>query len=121
MSERTYCSELAADDPMWGTADEVDVWLLLEYKSTWNRKAVPDNSLSEASKSWLERNIAAVTAKGLKIRVQFIRQPEMDRDTNCLMVAYDDRLWAYRGVGYEFLQEVDVARALDEPVRQLRD
>ena len=101
---------------MWGTADEVDVWLLLEYQSTWNAKAVTDNSLHEESKNWLERNIAAVMAKGLKVRVQFIRQPELERETTCLMIAFDDRLWAYRGDDYEFLEEVDVAKALDAPL-----
>lgn len=117
MNERSYCSELAADEPMWGTAPEVDVWLLLEYEPIWNAKAVTDNSLHEASKNWLERTIAAIAAKGLKVRVQFIRQPEIDRDDSCLMVAFDDRLWVYRGVGYEFLQKVDVAGALDAPTR----
>ena len=54
MSERSYCSELAIDEPMWGTAEEVDVWLLLEYNPTWNAKAVTDNNLDDASKNWLE-------------------------------------------------------------------
>ena len=115
VSERSYCSELAIDQPMWGTAEEVDVWLLLEYKPSWNAKAVTDNTLDDASKKWLEQTITTVMAKGLKIRVQFMRQPDIDGDTTCLMVAFEDRLWAYRGVGYEFLQEVDVAAALDEP------
>ncbi|MCZ6616874.1 MAG: hypothetical protein O7E57_01985 [Gammaproteobacteria bacterium] len=113
MNERDYCSRLAADEPMWGTAEEVDVWLLLEYKSSWAARTVTDNSLNEASKNWLERTTRAVTEKGLKVRVQFIRQPEMERDSSCLMVAFDDRLWVYRGVGYEFLKEVDVVTTLD--------
>ncbi|MCZ6854273.1 MAG: hypothetical protein O7G86_10175 [Gammaproteobacteria bacterium] len=117
MSERSYCSELAIDEPMWGTAEEVDVWLLLEYNPTWNAKAVTDNNLDDSSKNWLEETIATVMAKDLKVRVQFIRQPELDRDTTCLMVAFDGRVWSYRGVGYEFLQQIDVTASLDEPAQ----
>ena len=65
---------------MWGTADEVDVWLLLEYRSSWEARVVTDNSLNQASRTWLEGTVKAVEAIGLKVRVQFIRQPESDRD-----------------------------------------
>ena len=75
---RIYCSDLAraAAAPLIGTAEPVDVWLLLEYAPTWRPRATDDNSLPAAVNAWLD---AAVTrlAETLQCtaRVQFIRQP----------------------------------------------
>ena len=86
MSERTYCSEANAGEPLLGTADVVDVWLLLEYRPAWKAKAVTDNDLSAGVRRWLTDGMAGLRAAGLKVRPQMIRQPEIDRpDTRLLL------------------------------------
>ena len=47
--DRQYCSDLsrAQGEPMLGTADPVDLWLLLEYKSSWKPRAIEDNGLDD--------------------------------------------------------------------------
>ena len=78
MPERVYCSDLclASGEPLLGTAGQVDVWLLLEYKPVWRAKATDDNDLAAPMKAWLERTVAAYAAKGQTARPQFIRRPE---------------------------------------------
>ena len=59
---------------MLGTADRVDVWLLLGYRGTWHAKAMADNDLPVAVQTWLRRQVDAFANKGLKARPQFVRQ-----------------------------------------------
>ena len=78
MPERVYCSDLclASGEPLLGTAGQVDVWLMLEYKPVWRAKATDDNDLAAPMKAWLEQTVAVYAAEGLKARPQFIRRPE---------------------------------------------
>jgi hypothetical protein len=115
MSERVFCCEENPDEPMIGTADRVDVWVLLEYRPTWKAKALADNGLDAQTRRWLEENLAALEAAGLKARPQFIRRPELDRDETRLFVATTDGLFTAAGVGYEFLQDIRLPDALDSP------
>ena len=105
MSERIYCCEASADQPMLGTAAVVDVWLLLEYRPAWRAKAMADNALGEAVRSWLARGIEALEGEGYKVRPQFIRQPEIDRPDTRLLVHHDGVLRAFGsgGPGYDGL------------------
>ena len=106
MAERIFCCEQNADEPMIGTADRVDVWVLLEYKPTWKAKALADNSLDADTRAWLDDNLAALENAGLKARPQFIRRPELDCDATQLFVATAQGLFGAAGVGYEFLQQI---------------
>ena len=83
---RVYCCEANAGEPMLGTADVVDVWLLLEYRAAWRARAWTDNDLSAAVRDWLAQGVADMQAQGLKVRPQFIRQPESDRSDLRLML-----------------------------------
>ena len=115
--ERVYCSDLclASGEPMLGTATQVDVWLLLEYKPIWRAKAVEDNDLATATKGWIDRTVAAVEAKGGKARVQFIRRPELDTALTTLFVAESGALRRFQGEGYAEIQHLDVDTApMDE-------
>ena len=105
MSERIYCCEASADQPMLGTAAVVDVWLLLEYRPAWRAKAMADNALGEAVRSWLAHGIEALEGQGYKVRPQFIRQPEIDRPDTRLLVHHDGVLRAFGsgGPGYDGL------------------
>ena len=111
MNERHYCSDLslAAGEPMAGTADRVDVWLLLEYNPAWRAKAVTDNDLSPKIKAWLDQQMASVTELGLKPRLQFIRRPELDREEITLFVGTVEGLYQFDSVGYDAITDLDVA------------
>ncbi|MDA1077365.1 MAG: hypothetical protein O3A63_21855, partial [Proteobacteria bacterium] len=70
MAPRIYCSEHSPEEPMLGTADVVDVWLLLEYRPTWKGRAIEEGDLSEPLKKWLADQISSLAAIGLKARPQ---------------------------------------------------
>ena len=97
---------------MAGTSDQVDVWLLLEYRPAWKAKALPASDLAPATKDWLQRSVDAFAAQGLRARPQLIRQPELDTDQVRLLVGHGEQLWEFTGTGYDFLQELDLAGAL---------
>lgn len=105
MSERAYCSEANGDEPMLGTADVVDVWLLLEYRPAWKAKAVTDNDLSTGVRRWLAAGMEALGEQGLKVRPQLIRQPEIDRPDTRLLIYHDGLLREFGSgaVGYDDL------------------
>ena len=116
-NDRVYCSDLclASGEPMLGTATQVDVWLLLEYKPVWRAKAVEDNELATATKDWIDRAVSAVAAKGGKARVQFIRRPELDSALITLFVAESGTLRRFQSEGYAEIQHIDIdAAKMDE-------
>ncbi len=105
---RQYCSQLNSAESMWGTAAQVDVWLLLEYKPAWQAKVLADNDLAEQTRSWLAQSISRLSEAGYRVRPQFVRQPELDRDDSRLLVAVSERLLEFSGTGYDFLQSLDL-------------
>ena len=115
MTERTYCSQANPDEPMLGTADVVDVWLLLEYRPVWKARAVDENDLSEGVRRWLADGITALRAAGLKVRPQMIRQPEIDRSDTRLLVHHEGVLREFGSgkAGYDDL----VRTPIEELVR----
>ena len=115
MAERIYCSEQNAHEPMMGTADRVDVWLLLEYKPAWKARAVDDNNLDEGTRAWLADQVDALAALGLRARPQLIRQPEIDSDQVRLLVGLPERLLAFSGRGYDFLENLDLTAVVAQP------
>lgn len=126
MTERIYCSEANPAEPMLGTSDVVDVWLLLEYRPVWKARAVADNELSEAARRWLAEGVAALQAEGLKVRPQLIRQPEIDRSDTRLLVHHDGLLREFGSgeAGYDDLirtpiealvRDSSIGAAMDAP------
>jgi hypothetical protein len=115
--ERSYCSErsLAQAEPMAGTADQVDVWILLEYVPVWSAKATTDNALAPPTREWLQGFVKDVQARGLKPRVQFIRQREIDRSEVTLFIAANDALHRFDAPDYATLTRVSLANALAAP------
>ncbi|MCY4056754.1 MAG: hypothetical protein OXG44_02005 [Gammaproteobacteria bacterium] len=116
--DRVYCSDLclASGEPMLGTAVEVDVWLLLEYKPAWKPKAIEDNDLARRTRDWLDRTLAAVDESGRKARAQFIRRPELDTDETTLFIAEEGTLKRFRSLGYDEIQELTLDSARLEAV-----
>lgn len=126
MTERVYCSEINPDEPLCGTAEVVDVWLMLEYRPTWKAKALPQSDLTVAVKDWVQGTIDQLANAGLRARPQLVRQPELDRDDVRLLVGHGGRLLEFSGIGYDFLADIDLsvladgtlpsgARRLEEP------
>jgi (2Fe-2S) ferredoxin len=117
MPERRFCCEMNPDEPLAGTADVVDVWVMLEYRPVWRARAVADNALGPATRAWLERNLAALEVAGIRARPQFIRRPEIDTPEIHLMLGVPGRLLEFRGRGYRFLEALDLERIVREPER----
>ncbi|MGE0625369.1 MAG: sucrase ferredoxin [Pseudomonadales bacterium] len=109
---RTYCSEQNPEEPLWGTADTVDVWLCLEYRPAWKARALTDNALAAPTRQWLEQTVAALAGIGLKARPQFVRQPRIDREDVRLLVTSAGRTARFSGRGYDFLLDLDLPAQL---------
>lgn len=100
---------------MAGSADRVDVWVLLEYRPVWRARPLLDSGLDPAILSWLDDGLTALANDGLKARPQLVRQPELDSDQVRLMVGVRERLAVFSGQGYGFLKDVDLAAVAREP------
>ena len=98
---------------MCGTAEVVDVWLLLEYRPGWRAKALPESDLTAVTQEWVQSCIASFAEQGLRVRPQLIRQPELERDDVRLLVGYAGRLLQFRGKGYDFLSDLDLSGLID--------
>ncbi len=110
MTERQYCSDLslAAGEPLAGTAARVDVWLLLEYNPVWRAKAVTDNDLSPTVVAWLDQQMESMTDRGLQPRLQFIRQPELDREQIAFFAGTPEGLYRADVGGYGAIADLDI-------------
>ncbi|MEQ8859943.1 MAG: sucrase ferredoxin [Pseudomonadales bacterium] len=115
MSERIYCSEQNPEEPMIGTADRVDVWVLLEYKPTWKARAIEEGSLAADTRRWLEENLGALDRSGLKARPQLIRRPELDRDGLSLFIGTENGLLRVSGANYAAFETLRLTDVLANP------
>ena len=95
MDDRVYCCQANADEPMLGTADLVDVWLLVEHRQAWRAKAWTENALADGTRQWLADGVAALAAQGLKVRPQMIRQPEEAKAGFRLLVHQEGKLRSF--------------------------
>jgi hypothetical protein len=102
---------------MIGTADQVDAWVLLEYRPAWKARAVEENDLGDTTRAWLADNLAALAANNVKARPQLIRRPEIDRAEVELLVGVPGALIRFAGKGYEFLADVWLPDVLAAPER----
>lgn len=106
---KTYCSQvcLEADEPMAGTAVQVDVWIMLEYRRAWQAKALKTNTLEAATNAWIDNTVAAFKAKGLVARPQFIRRPQRQPGI-ALFVAQQGKLSGLTVEDEQALQKLDL-------------
>jgi hypothetical protein len=113
-TERSYCSEQsrAQAEPMAGTADQVDVWILLEYVPVWSAKAITDNALAAPTRDWLRGLVSEAQQRALKPRVVFIRQPEIDRKEVTLFICANDGLRRFDAPDYATLTQLSLANTL---------
>ncbi len=117
--ERIYCSQAAQGETLSGTADQVDVWLMLEYRPSWGARVVDDNDLSEDVRRWLSEQVGRLRDRGLVVRPQFIRQPEIDRSDTRLLLGFDDTLTMVSCEGYRDLLDLHLCDVLDEGATQV--
>ena len=118
LEQEQFCSllSLAADEPLYGTASEQNVWLLLEYNATWHAKAVTDNELPAPVQDWLAETLAAIPGS----RLLFIRReggPSPDGLHLFVIDGDDVETEQYRFLlsDYEALLELDIPALLASP------
>ncbi|MGA1370354.1 MAG: sucrase ferredoxin [Pseudomonadales bacterium] len=109
MSERLFCAEAEPREPLAGTADPVDIWILIEYRPTWRARAHEDNDLPAGFREWLSSGIQALAAQGMRARPQFIRQPSRSDPVLQLLLATPAGLFAHSFTDYAELLRVDLA------------
>ncbi len=63
-----YCCEAQTALSMAGTADRVDVWLLLEYRGTWTPRVIDEATFDAPVRDWLQDVSAGFAARGLRLR-----------------------------------------------------
>ncbi len=114
------CSQAAAEEPLTGTADKVDVWLMLEYNRPWRAKATKDNNLPGSVKARLASEIEKLERDhGLKARLQFIAQDRKYRgDSLTFFVGVNDhdspKLFKNSFVHYDDLEDLNLAEFLSD-------
>ena len=76
MTIQSFCSVQSreAAEALAGTADRVDVWLMLEYRGVWRPKVATDHDLDAATRTWLDALLAEYRVNGLAARLQMIKQ-----------------------------------------------
>ena len=107
--EKQYCSEVCTTlgEPMPGTAIQVDVWIMLEYRRAWEAKALDNNQLLESTKALLDEAISGFASLGLTARPQFIRRPERT-STIQIYLSRDGRLGGLAAASETALHELDL-------------
>ncbi|MCJ7555379.1 MAG: hypothetical protein MUP90_00495 [Gammaproteobacteria bacterium] len=109
------CSALAArsGEPLAGTAEPVDCWVMLEFRGIWKSRALEHNDLPARVQGWLKAGVEGLRAKGFKTRPQLIRQQHnRDKDHLSLFVGFADmvepRLYEFRAANHEEFTTIDV-------------
>lgn len=115
MSETQYCSQASPDLDQAGTADPVDLWLMLEYNPSWKAKVLQDNALSDPMTAWLDDTVTRLSEAGYKVRPQFIRQPEFDRSGIRCYLSGINFCRQFDGPSYDYLLELDMLAVAKEP------
>lgn len=108
-----FCSQLSLDNdsPLYGTAANAKVWIMLEYSGRWAARALGDNDLPGAVNDWLSTQAGAIPES----RVVFIKQDSYQpQDTLYIARADADRqaLYRIRFESFEELIAIDVAGVL---------
>ena len=85
-----FCAQVAREneEPLFGTATQVNVWLLLEYRKAWRRKAVTDNDLPTAVQQHLAAQLAAIPGS----RLLFIKKQSTGPEERRFFVVRTDEV-----------------------------
>jgi hypothetical protein len=83
---------------MAGTADPVDLWLLLEAPGAWPARALEDGPLAVAEAAWLASQLQAPALNHLRVRPQLIKQHRARSDRGrSLLLGYGGQLYQLAG------------------------
>jgi len=122
MNRPDSCSERAsrAGEPLAGTAEAVDCWVLLEYPEPWEAAALTDNKLPRETRRWLDHQLVSLKESGVVPRLQFIRQQQVrDRRVLSLFVVRNDpldpRIHRFQFDAYSELQPLELSRLWRDP------
>jgi hypothetical protein len=108
-----FCAQVAREneEPLIGTATQVKVWLLLEYRKVWHRKAVTDNDLPPAVQQHLGQQLEAIPGS----RLLFIKKQSKGHGGLRFFVVRTDETapaqYAFRLSKYKDLLDLDVTAA----------
>ena len=116
-SASTYCSDisLARKEPLIGTANQVDIRLMLEYRGEWRAKATTDNDLPLAVVSWLDEIQEEASRRTLIPRIQLIRSERNQNDPLTCFIANDGALFRHEFVEYEEIIKMNPFEDTTEP------
>ncbi len=119
MTKDVYCSQsaLTAGESLFGSAPQADIWILIEYRASWNARAIADNSLPAAVGAWIEDQEQALRKNGLRPRTQFIKQRGR-RNAPLLLAVADTRPTRQRLVGTTVMEHHELAHLRLDPLPQ---
>jgi hypothetical protein len=109
-----FCSTLSqqAAEPLYGSAPEKRIWLLLEYNQPWAAQAFPESDLPQLVKA----HLADYLARTPEANILLIRQPERSSSRLQFYVANVQAeapaLYAYELAHYEDLLAIDLDAAV---------
>ncbi|MFN2139788.1 MAG: sucrase ferredoxin [Candidatus Promineifilaceae bacterium] len=110
-----FCAQVAreSEEPLFGTATRVKVWLLLEYRKAWRRKATADNDLPAAVQEHLAAQLTAIPGS----RLLFIKQQSTGpKERRFFVVRTDEAAPALHELAfsrYKELMDLDVTAVVD--------
>ena len=107
--QAAYCAEVsrARNEPLIGTANEVDAWLMIEYRGEWRAKATTDNGLPESLVEWIEKVQEESINRGLTPRVQFIKAERGRSDPLVFYLAHGHDLYRHEFDRYEDMVSIN--------------
>ena len=122
MNDTDFCSgrSLAASEPLYGSAPQRRIWLLLEVNAPWGAQALADSQLPSAVRTHLERYLAATPEAG----ILFIRQPVTHAGLRFFLAVGDavaPALFQFTLAHYEDLLAFDFAALADGQQPEKRD
>ena len=122
MNDTDFCSgrSLAASEPLYGSAPQRRIWLLLEVNAPWRAQALADSQLPSAVRTHLERYLAATPEAG----ILFIRQPVTHAGLRFFLAVGDavaPALYQFTLAHYEDLLTLDLAALADGQRPEHRD
>ena len=116
----SLCAEvsLARNEPMIGTANKVDAWLMLEYRGEWRAKATTDNDLPESMNAWLDDVQQESIQRGMTPRIQFIKSERSQKDPLVFFLAYGNDVFRHEFNSYEDIVSINPFDENVEPVEE---
>lgn len=93
-----YCSRRQTHSSMLGSAEQVDLWLLIEARGNWPAQAVESafttSPMAAALDTWLAGSLAALAEVGIRARPQLIKQSSSAGTGRRLFIGFASHLYA---------------------------